>query len=157
MERERASHAEDLQKLRVRLEGQANTELEHLKSELGITSAKRMRDAQDKMAIYRLVVDIVADILSDFDLSQDNTLPDARERFDRFNRGRMKAYGYMAMLAPQKVMDAFDEVIDHLLEIAQGTRNYHWPEVRELAIALVDEIRKDVGLDQDAIRYNGRL
>lgn len=159
MQANKAKHEQDLQKLRSELERQAGKDLAHLRADLDVASAKRVRDAHDKTLIYRLVVDIVADLLGDFDLAerQEGGLKDGGERFDRFNRSRMRAYGYMAMLAPQNVMDAFDALIDHLLLIAHGQSNYEWHEVRALAIAMINEIRKDVGVDQSAIEYNGKL
>ncbi len=50
----------------------------------------------------------------------------------------MRVYGYLAMLAPQSVMDAQDKLMDHLLKIANGSEGYEWQWVRELAINLLN-------------------
>lgn len=84
-------------------------------------------------------------------------MPYTSEKFDRFNRSRMRAYGYMAMLAPQAVMDAFDALIDRCILIAHGSAKYEWSEVQALAINLLNEVRKDVGLDKSPIVYKGDL
>ena len=114
---------------------------------------------QEKIAIYRSVVDLAAEILGDFDRAylDGQSSPDAKDRYDKFNRGRMKAYGYMAMFAPQAVMDAFDAVVDHLMLISNGSEPYEWPKVRLLAIGMINAIRRDVGLDKSPIEYRGRL
>ncbi|EMX0314406.1 hypothetical protein AAFZ98_004561 [Vibrio parahaemolyticus] len=61
------------------------------------------------------------------------------------------------MLAPQSVMDAQDKLIDLLLLVAHGNANYEWEVVRELALKLINEVRKDIGIDKSAIAYNGEL
>jgi hypothetical protein len=158
MQNEQAKHDAALEHLRAQLHQQTTNEIELVKRQLDIAATSHLREVQEKLAIYRLVADLVADILGDFDRASWNgvTLATSRERYDQFNKGRMKAYGYMAMLAPQAVMDAFDAVIDHLLVIAQGKASYEWPIVRPLAIALLNEIRKDVGLDKAPIEYRGK-
>jgi hypothetical protein len=159
MQSERARHDADLEQLRARLHQQTSNEIEFVKRKLDIATTSHLRETQEKIAIYRSVVDLVADILGDFDRSSlDGQLSsDARDRYDRFNRGRMRAYGYMAMLAPQAVMDAFDAVVDHLMLISHGSEPYEWQRVRALAIAMINEIRKDIGLDKSPIEYRGKL
>ena len=61
------------------------------------------------------------------------------------------------MLAPQEVMDAQDELMDHLLEISHGSIEYKWEKVRELGVNFLNEIRVDIGIDKNPIEYRGRL
>lgn len=159
MASDQATHAQSLERLRSKLETERTAHFEHYKRQLDVTVATHLRETQDKLAIYRAATDIVATLLSDFDrVAIDGSAPpDARERFDRFNRERLKAYGYMAMLAPQPVMDAFDALIDFCLMVAHGDASYDWAEIRRLALALLNEIRKDVGIDKSPIEYKGRL
>ena len=82
---------------------------------------------------------------------------EAGSRFDEFNEQRMRVYGYLAMLAPQSVMDTQDRLMDHLIKISNGSEAYDWNKVRELAINLLNEIRKDVGVDKNPIEYRGEL
>jgi hypothetical protein len=62
----------------------------------------------------------------------------------------------MAMHAPQSVMDANDELSDHLIDVLQGEVPYEWPQVRARAINLLNRIRVDVGIDKNPIEYRGR-
>ena len=157
MARERADHEAQLARLRANLEHQNQTQIEALRTELRLIEEKHLKGFQDRVAIYRMAVDIVADFLGDLDryLRAGQTFPD--ERLDTFNRMRMKAYGYLAMLASQRVMDAYDQLADHLLQIVGGQQSYEWEEVRRLALGLLNAVRVDIGLDPSPIQYNGRL
>lgn len=157
MERERADHEAQLTRLRADLEHQNQAQIEALRTELRLTEEKHMKGFQDRVAIYRMAVDIVADFLGDLDryLQAGQAIPE--ERYDMFNRMRMKAYGYLAMLASQRVMDAYDQLADHLLQIVGGQQSYEWDEVRRLTLGLLNAVRVDIGLDPSPIQYNGRL
>lgn len=160
MDREKAAHARELESLRSELRKDSEAELAALRNELDIFKEKHLRGHQDKIQIYRLVVDVVAELLGDLDFIQVfGDLPEEakRQRWDKFNRGRMRAYGYLAMLAPQPVMDASDDLFDHLIQISHGQAPYEWSEVRARVLALLNETRKDIGIDETAIRYNGML
>ncbi|WP_200763777.1 hypothetical protein [Nitrosophilus alvini] len=135
------------------------SELERTKRELDIIKETTLRFQNDKILIYRTIVDVVARILSAFDAYQTGRLQpqDAGSRFDEFNEQRLRVYGYLAMLAPQSVMDAQDQLMDHLIKIANGSVDYEWKKVRELAINLLNEIRKDIGIDKSPISYRGEL
>ena len=102
---------------------------------------------------------MASDLLGDLDLHQQAEV-DSTSRlkcWDQFNRGRMRAYGYLAMLAPQSVMDASDTLFDHLIQVSSGQLPYEWPRVRGLALGLLNEIRKDIGFDPSVIEYGGIL
>ena len=124
MAKERAAHDRDLAELRNRLEAQTKEGLAALETELSIFKDKHLRGFHDKLAIYRSVIDLIAEVLGDFDRwhASKQSLP--AERFDAINRERLKAYGYIGLLAPQSVMNAIDELFDHLLLIAHSNATY---------------------------------
>ena len=76
-----------------------------------------LRFQNDKIITYRAVVDVVSKVLASFDSIELGRLgaTEAAARFDEFNEQRIRVYGYLAMLAPQQVMDAQDRLMDHLL------------------------------------------
>uniref|UniRef100_UPI001E283638 hypothetical protein n=1 Tax=Vibrio parahaemolyticus TaxID=670 RepID=UPI001E283638 len=133
--------------------------LESTKRELDLAKDKLLGNHSDKIAIYRMVIDTVAEILVAFDAHQSRQLSasEAKEVLEKFNKDRIRLYGYLGMLAPQSVMDAQDKLIDLLLLVAHGNANYEWEVVRELALKLINEVRKDIGIDKSAIAYNGEL
>lgn len=77
---------------------------------------------------YRAVIDTVARLFAALDSHECGRLiaDAAGARFDEFNEQRVRVYGYLAMLAPQSLMDAQDNLIDHLLQIAHGRDTYEW-------------------------------
>jgi hypothetical protein len=135
------------------------TELEETKRKLDFVKETTLRFQNDKIQTYRAIVDVVSRMLASFDSHQSGRLDqnEAGSRFDEFNENRMKVYGYLAMLAPQSVMDSQDELMDHLLKIANGTETYEWQKVRELTINLLNEVRQDIGIDKSKIEYRGEL
>ena len=136
-----------------------STELEQTKHELDVLRETTLRFQNDKILTYRGVVDVVSKALASFDSMQGGRLDkaEAAARFDQFNEQRIRIYGYLAMLAPQQVMDAQDNLMDHLLKVANGNAPYKWERVRELAIILLNEVRLDIGIDKTPIQYNGEL
>lgn len=54
-------------------------------------------------------------------------------------------------------MSGFDNLFDYLLLVVNRKEHYHWPKVRELSLALLNEIRKDIGVDPTPISYFGKL
>ncbi|OXY83510.1 hypothetical protein [Oceanimonas doudoroffii] len=133
--------------------------LEKTKRELDLIKETTLRFQNDKILTYRATIDVVSRILSSFDSHEMGRLQphEAGSRFDEFNEQRMRVYGYLAMLAPQSVMDAQDKLMDHLLKISNGTEKYVWSDVRELALNMLNEARKDIGIDKRSIVYNGDL
>ena len=97
--------------------------------------------------------------LAALDAHESGRLPpnEADAHFDEFNEQRIRIYGYLAMIAPQAVMDAQDKLIDNLLLVAHGNAKYEWEKVRENALAMLNAVRIDVGIDKSPISYNGEL
>ena len=134
-------------------------ELEKTKRELDVVKETTLRFQNDKILTYRAVVDVVSKVLASFDSIERGRLgpAEAAIRFDEFNEQRIRVYGYLAMLAPQQVMDVQDRLMDHLLCVSQGNAPYEWHVVRELAIEVLNEVRRDIGIDKSPIQYNGQL
>ncbi|MFC1235971.1 hypothetical protein [Vibrio sp. F74] len=135
------------------------SELETTKRELDIAKERLINNHTDKTVIYRMVIDAIAEILAAFDAHYTRKLSpeEAKLALESFNKDRIRLYGYLGMLAPQAVMDSQDALIDRLLLISYGNASYEWDEVRQLALSLINEIRKDIGIDRKPIQYNGEL
>jgi hypothetical protein len=74
-----------------------------------------------------------------------------------FNHERLKVYGYLAMIAPQEVMDAQDKLMDAILLVIHQKKQHNWAELRALSIELLNLIRKDLEIGSGIIQYNGKL
>lgn len=131
--------------------------IEDFKTDLTIFKEKHLKGFHDKIETYRLMIDILAEILGDFDSFSETGVPLPRERFDLLNKARIRVYGYIGMLAPQPVMDAQDQLFDYLIQVANGHEQYVWVKVRELGLFLMNEVRKDIGIDVNPITYKGSL
>jgi hypothetical protein len=152
-----AKHQNDLAALQSALRLKVDADLAKIKTDLDILKEKYLKGHNEKIEFYRLTVDIIIEILGDLDYLQTHgKLQNASEKVDAMNRGRLRAYGYLAMLASQEVMTGFDNLFDYILEVTNGERNYEWPMVRQLSLTVLNEVRKDIGIDPAPISYFGK-
>lgn len=133
--------------------------LEKERTDLAIFKETVLKERNEKVATYKTVVDVVSKILADLDKWHAGHLAPEKgvEAYHLFNEQRMRAYGYLGMVAPQSVMDAQDRLVDHIMQITAGQIPYKWDEVRSRALGLINEIRKDIAIDKTSISYNGIL
>ena len=91
--------------------------------DIELLKTKLLNSHNDKIAIYRMAFDTISEILSALDKNQAIGLSkeEGRKVFEDFNRKRMIVYAYLGMLAPQRVMDAQDKLMDKLILIVNGT------------------------------------
>lgn len=131
--------------------------LKQAEREFDLLKESRSRVYNDKISIYRGIVDLVAKVLASFDAMKKSgaSTEEVALLLQGFNEQRLRLYGYTGMFAPQAVMDAQDAVIDHLLLVANRSVPYVWSDVRNLALSFLNEVRRDVGLDKSSIVYNG--
>ncbi|MEJ1358545.1 MAG: hypothetical protein RPU64_00200 [Candidatus Sedimenticola sp. (ex Thyasira tokunagai)] len=157
MVKESAAHESALAKLRTDLEHDSKAQLAEILKQHDIDKDTYLSQHRDKTAIYRMVVDMISDLLARLDQEITTGQPISEEVHLHFNRERIKVYGYLAMLAPQSVMDAQDRLIDYLMAVVNGREPYEWVKVRGFALELLNEVRLDVGIDDGRIEYNGRF
>ncbi len=138
---------------------QLASELEKTKRDLDVVKETTLRFQNDKLYTYRAVIDVIARLLAALDSHESGRLApqEANARFDEFNEQRLKIYGYLAMIAPQAVMNAQDNLIDYLLLISHNNAEYDWEKVREKSLALLNAVRVDIGIDKSPVTYNGEL
>lgn len=136
-----------------------SVELETTKRDLDVLKERTLRFQNDKILAYREITEIVSKIIAIMDAEDGYIVswgPNGGA-LDEFNHQRLKLYGYLAMLAPQEVMDAHDDLIDHLMLTVSGNKDYKWPETREKVLFLLNEVRKDIGVASEPIVYKGNL
>lgn len=147
--------------LQIRLahaQGQVDRHLQAAQTALDLAREVRSRAFHDKLDTYRGIVDEVSSLLAKLDAhSLGRSLPPDGGWFDKFNEQRMRLYGHLAMVAPQEVMDANDRLMDHLLQVCHGQQHYDWESIRVLAQGLINEVRKDIGVNPSPIAYSGVL
>ena len=159
MQKERNKFEQELAALRSKLERENQENLSRLQTNLEIYRDTYLKQHSDKIGTYGYVFGVVADFLADLDMVRLGQKPDGNA-YDRFNRGRLKAHGYLAMLAPQRVMDAWDAFVEHIFSTLEKNQpaDYpaDWKEMRRLAYILINAIREDVGVDKTPVEYHGK-
>jgi hypothetical protein len=159
MAEERAKYERELTELRAKLEMENQESLSKIQTDLEIYRDKYLKAHNDKMGTYGFVFGVVSELLADVDLIRRGKKPEG-DALDRFNRGRLKAHGHLAMLAPQSVMDAYDSLIDYIFSVleqpVQTVNHEHWKEIRRLAYDVINLIREDVGIDKSKVEYRGK-
>lgn len=151
-------HEQELAELRAKLERMNEESLSKLRADLEIYRDTHLKQHNDKIGTYGFVFGVIADFLADMDMIRLGRKPDC-DILDKFNRGRLKAHGYLVMLAPQKVLDAYDSLVDHIITMLekkpQPDISEDWREMRKRAYILANAIREDVGIDKSAVEYHG--
>jgi hypothetical protein len=150
IEKRKAELKKEVDEFRINLEAKNDVTLEKLKSDLDIFKITNLTALNEKVKIYRLATDIFSDLIANMDYD----LITIEKRFI-FNRERLKLYGYMGMIAPQRVMDACDKLTDYMFDVFEEKDKYNWKQLRELALVLLNEIRKDININTSSIVYNG--
>ncbi|MEM7680036.1 MAG: hypothetical protein AAF182_03430 [Pseudomonadota bacterium] len=155
MQSDKAKHDSELEKLRANLLRENNKDIEHIRNELDIFKQQHLTGFHDKTKIYRMVVDLVAEVLSNYDLAFHANVEMTLEQRDATNRTRMRVYGYLAIVAPEEVLDAYSDLSDFLMDVAGGKEQYHWPTVRKHILPLLSKMRQNLGFEKDEITYKG--
>jgi hypothetical protein len=155
MIQDQANHDRQLTILRNDLQRENQESLNKLKTEFEIYRETFLQGHSDKIAIYRKVADIIADLLVDMNIALGSGTQLPVEAVMNFERQRLRITGYLGMLAPQNVMDAYDNLVDYLLGIIEGKSQFDWNEVRKHAINMLNQVREDIGIDPRPIGYRG--
>jgi hypothetical protein len=146
----------ELTQFRTQLEREAGQDLARLQKDLDLLKQKEFSGHQEKLNAYRLVFEVFAEIYSDLQIAfTQGSFDQVR---DKYNRCWVRCYGYLSMMAPQDVMDAFDSMNDYMLKVLSGRQTVQpWAETRKLALTFINCMRKDIGLGTGDIEYHGGL
>jgi hypothetical protein len=139
----------------------ANRILDEERNNLALLKEKYIKEHNEKFSTYKTIIDVISKILADLDQWHlgDMSSEEGKKAFHTFNQDRLRAYGYLGMIAPQSVMDAQDALIDKILLVSHGSEQYDWKGIRALALVLLNEIRNDIEINKQksTISYNGNL
>lgn len=155
VEKYRSTSETELAKLKSDLERSGQQEIEGLRYELNALQQKEFKGFQDKLAIYRMVVDLLSDFLSDLSYCHHLNEEIPSPKIKDFDRLRMKSYGYISMLAPQSVIDAHEDLVEIVFDILEKKQEFDWVKIRVRCLALLNAVRIDLGLNSEPVVYNG--
>lgn len=146
-----------LAQLQAELRRDVDTHLAQLQSQLAMLKEKTLKAHTDKLACYADAIECTARLMSDISalVVSRKGAKTFEEAFAEFDVARIHAYGHMALVAPQAVMDAFDRLVDHLLDVNEGLAEADWMKARRLVLGWLNAARADLGVDATPINYNG--
>lgn len=152
LQNERAKHDESLQKLKAKNEAA----LEDLKTQLDTLKQKELSRHFDKLAIYKDVVHIVSEILRELEAVASSK----QEAFNKdvehsFALNRNKAYGYIALVSSQEVLNRYNDMIDFFIPVLYEGKKATWVEMREKADSMLNAMRADLGIKDGPVNYQG--
>lgn len=159
LQRENSEHQQRLKALEAELRHDVDKQLARLQTELTMLKEKTLKAHADKLACYGFAIDGASKLLADVSALEAG-LPSARpfdQAFAEFDAMRIRAYGHMAMVAPQAVMDAYDSMVEYFIHVHSGHKIPDWVEARNLALAWINTARTDIGVDTTPISYRGVL
>lgn len=141
LQNERALHAE---------------KLESKKNELDLLKQKDVTRHYEKLAIYKDVVHLVCEILRDLEAVTIGKQPALSEEVEHsFSLNRTKAYGYIALVSSQNVLDKYNYLIDYFIPIVYEGQAGSWIEMREKADEMLNAMRLDLGINEEEVMYRG--
>jgi hypothetical protein len=124
-------------------------ELSEFKVKLEALTAKHTLNYQQKIDLYKVVANPLIELVAL--ISKDGlTQPHVNE----FDRQRLHITAQLALFAPQNVFKAFNDMVDYMYNSLE-TDNYSFVEFRIKALAYLSEMRKDIGIYNDDVFYNG--
>jgi hypothetical protein len=156
MEKERQKNIIEFEKLKRQLQNESDQKLTSITHEFEILKSTHLREHNDKLIIYRTAMELIATLLSKLELIVKKKRPPLSDvELETFEVERLRIYAYLAMLSPQEVMDANDNLTDLLLAVVHENKQTDWVTIRNYALELINSMRRDIGLDKTPIRYNG--
>lgn len=128
-----------------------NRALADLEADLRERADRRSQAYRLKIELYREASEPVIKLLIRMEHNEGVRKIDLQE----FEKERLTTTALLAMFAPQSAFDAYNNMIDYIFDSFEGKSEYTFARFRELALAFFTEVRRDVGLYDDAISYKG--
>lgn len=154
------------------LKSSYDAELETLKSQLEILKNISAKGLDEKLQLYKSIGALIAEALADIQflsweydtLSEEGKQAFWQRRY-RLEVARVQAYGNLALIAPQAVMELYEELESKINQFTRVRLSgqmtaeifmQQWNEVRECGVRFLNEVRKDLGLNATPIHWTGK-
>lgn len=132
--------------------------LASLQSSLDFINQKDVTRHNNKLATYRKGITLISEVLREIEAietgKQSAINPDVEHQL---SLDRNKIYGNIALVSNQEVMDRYNELLDYLICHLYQDQEFKWEDMRTKADALLNSMRKDLGVDDGAVIYRGEL
>lgn len=104
-----------------------------------------------KISLYKEVSNPVIDLIVKAQHNGNLTQEDLK----KFDKERLSTTALLAMFAPSDVFDEFNVMIDYVYDSVEGKEEWSFNSFREKALSFLSKVRKDIGLYEDQVSYNG--
>ncbi len=120
-----------------------------------VKKTKQIQIFQDKLAIYRLIIDYFADFITDIEAALRNGQKIPREKYEAFDKMRVKTYGYLCLYGSQESINHHEELVAYIFDVVHGEREGEWSDMREIAMKMLNAFRKDCNDNIKEVSYQG--
>lgn len=78
-----------------------------------------------------------------------------QEDLQQFDKDRLATTALLGMFAPADVFEDFNNMIDYIYDSFEGEQEWSFNTFRDKALSFLSKVRKDIGLFEDTVTYNG--
>lgn len=135
-----------------------SVKIENLRNELDNINKKDITRHNDKLSTYRSAIDLFCEILTEIeDVGTGSKTTISEKAKNNFSINRNKIYGNISLVSNQEVMDKYNALIDYFISSIYHGKDFSWKEMRDKVDVLLNEMRKDLGVNNGDVVYKGSL
>lgn len=124
-------------------------QLDQFKTEIQFIKERASLNYQQKLELYKAVTGPLVEISAL--INRDGLTADHVNEFDR---QRLYITSHLVLFAPENVVHSFNDIVDYLYN-SLDSNNYEFYIFRGMAMQFLSEMRKDIGIYLDDVRYKG--
>ncbi len=128
-----------------------NKDIEAYKNELKEESEKRSINYKEKIELYKSVSEPIIKLIAEIEQGGKVSLQTKKD----FNLKRLEIITQLTMFAPDYVFHSFNDLIDYLYNCFENKEEYSFIEFRNRGLKVLSNIRKDIGIYEDELEYQG--
>lgn len=158
--KEVSEHELKLSEFRAKLNKELETYLPAVSSFYEVTQTKHLKIFEEKLQTYKKIVERISEILANFDLhinlppielDQQRNL--SHQRYRQFINERNDIIANLTLIAPYDVVDAADDLLEHLRQIAEGIQDWEWSVIKNKSGVLLDRMRLDLKIESVSYKF----
>lgn len=126
-------------------------DIETFKTKLKFESEHENHLLMQKISLYKEVANPIIDLVVTSQHQGGLTLDD----LSKFDKHRLSTTALLAMFAPKDVFKEYNNLIDYVYDSVDGIQEWSFVTFRDKAMVFLSHIRKDIGLQNDFVSYEG--
>jgi hypothetical protein len=125
-------------------------EISEFKAQLSSLAHQKSLNYQQKLDLYKVVSNPLVELVALINKQEGLTEAHVHE----FDRQRLHITAQLALFAPLNVFESFNSMIDYIYDSLEKG-DFEFEVFRVKALSYLSEMRKDIGIYQDEVSYNG--